>query len=81
MTTTLIRQVLIWSTCLNYAVLLAWAGGFIFARGWMYRMHRRWFRLSDEAFDAIHYGGLAIYKLGILLLNLVPLIALPLAEG
>jgi hypothetical protein len=29
-----------------------------------------------ESFDAIHYAGLAVYKIGIILLNLVPLIAL-----
>ena len=29
-----------------------------------------------ETFDAIHYTGLAIYKIGILLLNQVPLRAL-----
>ncbi len=42
----------------------------------MYRMHTRWFRLSVETFDAIHYAGLAVYKIGIILLNLVPFIAL-----
>jgi hypothetical protein len=39
-------------------------------------MHTRWFKLSVETFDAIHYVGMATYKLGIILLNLVPLLAL-----
>jgi hypothetical protein len=26
--------------------------------------------------DALHYGSMAVYKIGILLLNLVPLVAL-----
>jgi hypothetical protein len=39
-------------------------------------LHRRWFKIAMETFDAIHYTGLAIYKIGILLLNLVPLRAL-----
>src|ERR1035437_4324690 len=43
---------------------------------WMYRMHGRWFKLSIETFDAIHYAGLSVYKIGIILLNLVPLVAL-----
>jgi hypothetical protein len=42
----------------------------------MYRLHGRWFRLSPEQFDAIHYGAMAVYKIGILLLNLVPYLAL-----
>jgi hypothetical protein len=39
-------------------------------------MHTRWFKLSVETFDAMHYAGLAVYKIGIILLNLVPFIAL-----
>jgi len=42
----------------------------------MRRFHGRWFRLSDEQFDALHYLGMLIYKIGILLFNLVPLIVL-----
>jgi hypothetical protein len=71
-----IKDFLLWCTCLNYALLLVWAGVFVFAHDWMYRLHGRWFKLSVETFDALHYAGLAIYKIGILLLNLVPLVAL-----
>jgi hypothetical protein len=42
----------------------------------MFRMQSRWFKLSVETFDAIHYAGLTFYKIGIILLNLVPLLAL-----
>jgi hypothetical protein len=71
-----IKDFLLWCTCLNYALLLVWAGVFVFAHDWMYRLHGRWFKLSVETFDGIHYAGLAIYKIGILLLNLMPLLAL-----
>jgi hypothetical protein len=70
------KTLLLWCVGLNYLVLLIWAGGFVFAHGWMYRLHTRWFKISVEVFDGIHYGGLAIYKVGILLLNVVPLLAL-----
>jgi hypothetical protein len=40
----------------------------------MYGLHSRWFHVSVEQFDALHYVGMALYKLGILLLNLVPYI-------
>ena len=76
MTTNEIRDVLLWCTGINYAVLLVWFGVFVFAHDWMYRIHGRWFKFSLETFDAIHYAGLAVYKIGIILLNLVPLIAL-----
>ena len=76
MTTNEIRDALLWCTGINYAVLVVWFCVFVFAHDWMYRIHGRWFKFSLETFDAIHYAGLAVYKIGIILLNLVPLIAL-----
>jgi len=67
---------LLFSTLLNYAVLVAWFLAFVNARAWMRKLHGRWFGLPDATFDAIHYGGMAVYKIGILLFNLVPLLAL-----
>jgi hypothetical protein len=55
---------------------MIWFLAIIFARDWIKQVHGKWFNLSDETFDAIHYGGMAIYKIGILLFNLVPLIAI-----
>jgi len=75
-TTNEIRDVLLWCTGLDYAVLLIWFGVFVFAHDWMYRIHGRWFKISLETFDAIHYAGLAVFKIGVILLNLVPLLAL-----
>jgi hypothetical protein len=60
-------------------VLLVWFGVFVYAHDWMYRLHTRWFKLSGETFDALHYAGLSIYKIGIILFNLVPLVALSLS--
>ncbi|UNK49816.1 hypothetical protein MNR01_01910 [Lysobacter sp. S4-A87] len=71
-----IKDFLLWCACINYAVLLVWFILYVLARDWLYSMHGRWFRLSVEGFDAIHYSGMAIYKIGILLLNLVPFAAL-----
>jgi hypothetical protein len=49
---------------------------FTYAHDLVYAIHTRWFRLSSDQFDAIHYAGMAIYKIGILILNLVPLFTL-----
>lgn len=75
MTAITLRDVLIWSLVFNYVILLVWFGALVFAHDWVYRLHTRWFRLSRETFDALHYGGMAVYKIGILLLNLAPLVA------
>jgi hypothetical protein len=71
-----LREFLIWSTVINYAVLLVWFVAFVYAHDGLYRLHGHYFRLSVERFDALHYAGMASYKVGILLLNLVPLLAL-----
>jgi hypothetical protein len=76
----LVRRALLWCTVVNYGVLLAWFLLFAFAHDWMWHIHGRWFHLSAELFDALHYGAMAIYKIGILLFNLVPLIALCLVD-
>lgn len=73
--------VLIWGAVLNYAALLLWFLVFVLAREPLYRWHGRWFQLSRETFGALHYGGMAVYKIGILLFNLVPLAALWIAGG
>jgi hypothetical protein len=71
-----VKHVLLWCVVFNYAILLIWFGVFVFAHDWMYRMHGRWFKLPVETFDAIHYAGLSVYKIGIVLLNVAPLVAL-----
>lgn len=75
-----LKEILLWSAGINYAILLAWFGVFVYAHGWMYRLHTRWFKLSVETFDALHYAAMAVYKIGVLLLNVVPLAALYLSS-
>ena len=70
------REFLLWCTIINFGLLIVWWLGFVVARDWMHRLHGKWFRLSDERFDAAHYTGMAMFKIGIMLFNLVPLIVL-----
>lgn len=66
----------LWCTILNYALLLWWFLAFRFAHDRIYRFHGRWFRLSVGQFDAIHYAGMAAYKIGIFLFAFIPWLAL-----
>lgn len=66
----------LWCAAVNYGVLLLWFLFFRFAHDWMQRLHGRWFRLSVERFDTLHYACMAIFKLAILLFNLAPYVAL-----
>ena len=71
---TSVRDILIWSLVVNYVILLVWFAAIVFAHDFVYRLHTRWFAMSRETFDAIHYGGMAVYKIGTLLLNVAPLV-------
>ena len=42
----------------------------------MLRVHGRWFHLSRDHFDALHYAGMSFFKIGIILFNLAPFIVL-----
>ena len=76
MTIEMVRGVLAWSAVINYALLLLWFGVFWLAHDRLYRLHGKWFALPAETFDAIHYAGMAFFKLCIFLFFLTPYLAL-----
>jgi hypothetical protein len=76
-----LRGMLLWSLAINYSLLLLWFTAFAFGHDPLYQLHSRWFRLSVETFDALHYAGMALFKIGIFLLNVTPLIALYVISG
>ena len=80
MTLKLLGDFLLRCTLINYAVLILWFAAFVLAHGRLLRLHARCFGISAAQFDALHYGGMAAYKIGILLFNLVPYGALLLLD-
>ena len=77
----LLCRFLLITLAVNYAILLTWFIAFVFAHDFMRKLHGRWFNLSDATFDAVHYGGMAAYKLAILVFNVAPLVALCIIRG
>ena len=71
-----LRSALLRCALINYAILSVWFLFFILVHDRLYLLHGRWFRLSVEQFDMLHYAGMSIYKIGIILFNVVPYIAL-----
>ena len=49
---------------------------FTLGHDWLYRVHGKMFKISPETFDSIYYFGMVLFKLGILLLNVSPYLAL-----
>ncbi len=72
----LLSGTLAWAAVLNYTVLTVWVLMFILAHDWLYALHHKWFNISPENFDTIHYAALAFYKLCIFLFLLGPYIAI-----
>ena len=71
-----LRSMLAWCTLINFVILLIWGILLRWTHDWVYGIHGRWFRMSVERFDAIHYGAVTAFKMGVILFNLVPYIAL-----
>lgn len=69
-----------WCTVLNVGMLAVWSLAFVFARDLVFKVHTRWFRISEERFDEIHYTLMGYYKLAVFLFNLAPYLVLRLAN-
>ena len=76
----LIQEVLGWCLLINVALLLIWFLFIVFAHDRMFRIHARWFKLSSEKFDAIHYVGIGLFEMTIVIFNVVPYLALQIAS-
>jgi len=76
MTIEILSSVLGWATVINLSIVTVWFLGFTFYHDAVFRLHSKWFKLSEEKFDTIHYAGMAFYKISTYLLNLVPYLAI-----
>ncbi len=72
----MVQDILFWSFMINLGILLYWFIFFSLAHDFIYRLHGRWFKISRQQFDAIHYGAMAFFKLSVFLFNLVPYLAM-----
>jgi len=72
----ILRNFFLWCTLIDYGVLIVWFLFFVFAKDCIQRIHGRWFHLSRDQFDALHYAMMGIFKIGIILFNLAPFVVL-----
>ncbi len=71
-----VRAFFMWCTILNGALLIL---AFLFcasAGDWIHRVHSQWFPISREAFYVAIYSFLGVFKMFVLVFNLVPYVAL-----
>lgn len=65
-----------WCTIINIAVFALAVIMFFLAPGLVYKTQRWFVPLTAEVFNAVFYGFLALYKICILVFNLVPYVAM-----
>jgi hypothetical protein len=76
MTIELATQFLAWAALINYGILVWWFLWLMLKPGWIYAMHNRWFKISEQAFYITNYAGIGLYKLLIFIFLLVPYLVL-----
>jgi len=67
-----LKQILGLCSIINLVVLLFWFIMMAFANKAIYKIHSRWFKISEEHFNAIHYTGIMYYKLAIFVFFIIP---------
>ena len=72
----MIKGILAWSAVLNIGILLWWFLFIALASDWVYKMHSKFYQIQREQFDAIHYAGIAFYKICIFTFFIVPYLAI-----
>lgn len=76
MTIELLTNFLLWCSIINGGLLLLTTVMFIFASNFVYSVHSHWFSIPRENYDTVIFSYLGMYKIGILVFNLVPYAAL-----
>ena len=76
MTIDILRDFLAWCSVINIGLLMFWMLWLMLAHDFVYRIHGKWFKMSVERFDSIHYAGMAFFKVCIFVFNIVPYLAL-----
>lgn len=73
-----LEQVFLWSTVLNYGLLILWWTllRLSIPHDWLYKFSGKPFKMTTETFDACNLAGLGLYKIAIILFFLVPYIAM-----
>ena len=65
-----------WCSLLNSGLLIVWGLLIVLGRRRIYSIHTRWYKLSEEEFDRIHYKGILFSKILVIVFNIVPYVVL-----
>ncbi|MGH1486130.1 MAG: DUF6868 family protein [Cellvibrionaceae bacterium] len=70
-----------WCSIINIGVLLYWAVFLIFAPEWTYRYTARFLEVSRERFNEIHFNLIGVFKILVIIFNIIPYFSLKIIFG
>ena len=65
-----------WCTIINGSLLLVWTAAQLLAPDLLYRTQQKWFPISRETFNVVFYSFLGLFKITVIVFNVVPYVAL-----
>ena len=65
-----------WCSLLNIGLLIVWGLLIVFGGRLMFSIHTKWYQMSRETFDQIHYKGILFYKTVVFFFNVIPYVVL-----
>ncbi len=71
-----LRAFFMWCTIINAGLLLFWSFFVMLAPGWVYARQKAFFPISRETFNTVIYCFIGIFKIFLIMFNIVPYIAL-----
>ena len=66
----------LWCTVINGGLLVLWTVILTVSPDFVYRTQRRWFPLSRETFSVVIYAFLGLFKILVLVFNVIPYVAM-----
>ena len=71
-----VRAFFMWCTIINIVLLAFTFLMCAFAGDWIQKMHGKWFPMPKETFTVLLYSYIAVFKIFVIVFNIVPWIAL-----
>ena len=71
-----VATILLWCFGLGLVLLLMWFGLLVFMGDFVYNVHARFFQISRQQFDSLHYLAMILAKMAVFGLFLFPYVGI-----
>ena len=75
-----VREFLMWCTVLNVGMLIFTFLITAFGGDWVYKAHNKLYPMGRETFNVVIYAFMGVYKVLVIVFNLIPYLALSLVR-